>query len=154
VTTLYRSPARKRTLALLDNIKIASPCKRDWDANMVGTDDRVRYCLNCEKYVYNISGMTQLEAETLLYEHLNKDGVMPPDIRLYRRADRTVMTSDCPVRGQRRRRRALQVAAAAMIVIGGAAMNLKTVANQPQPSEKCSVGLVQDPSNASESVYK
>jgi hypothetical protein len=84
---------------MLEQIKIASPCTANWDA-MEG-DDRVRFCAECKKNVFNISAMTRSEAEALLGGEIC--------VRLYRRADGTVLTSDCPVgleiKAMRRRRR-------------------------------------------------
>src|SRR5262245_37711759 len=53
-------------LPVLDNIRVASPCKAAWD-DMVG-DDRVRHCGKCDKDVFNLSAMTRDEAETLIRE--------------------------------------------------------------------------------------
>jgi hypothetical protein len=74
----------------LDNIRVASPCLADWDA-MYG-DDRKRFCGDCKLNVYNISGMTRDEAEALF---MNAEGRLC--VRFYRRADGTILTSDCPV---------------------------------------------------------
>jgi hypothetical protein len=74
----------------LDQVRIASPCRADWDA-MQG-DDRVRFCAECGKNVYNLSAMTRLEAEALVTE---KEGRMCA--RFYQRADGSALTSDCPV---------------------------------------------------------
>src|SRR3954452_5823731 len=43
-----------RALPLLESIRIASPCKANWD-DMVG-DERARFCGQCAKNVYNLSG--------------------------------------------------------------------------------------------------
>ena len=75
---------------MLDQIKIASPCTADWD-RMEGTD-RVRFCGECKKNVFNLSAMTRREAEALLQE---TNGNLCT--RLYRRADGRVLTEDCPV---------------------------------------------------------
>lgn len=84
-------------LPLLRDVTVASPCKESW-ASMKG-DDRVRFCGRCEKSVFDLSEMTAVEAESVLATHGGAACV-----RFYRRADGTVMTSDCP-EGQRRRRR-------------------------------------------------
>jgi hypothetical protein len=75
---------------MLDQIKIASPCAADWD-RMEG-NDRVRFCAECKKNVFNLSAMTRRDAEALLKE---TNGNLCT--RLYRRADGTVLTQDCPV---------------------------------------------------------
>lgn len=74
----------------LEDIRIASPCPADWDA-MYG-DERKRFCGECKLNVYNLSGMTREEAESLI---MNAEGRLC--VRIYRRADGTVITSDCPV---------------------------------------------------------
>ncbi len=79
----------RRALPLLENIQIASPCNADW--NSMSGDERVRFCGDCRKQVYNLSGMSADEAEALLRE---KEGDLCA--RLYRRADGTVLTTDCP----------------------------------------------------------
>src|SRR5690242_16906019 len=56
-------------LPILENIRVASPCKEDWNA-MQG-DDRARHCLRCDQNVYNLSDMTREEAEALI---LAKEG--------------------------------------------------------------------------------
>jgi len=88
--------ARSRRLPLLENIRIAAPCSARWE-DMKG-DDRVRFCASCEKNVYNLSAMPGEEAERLIAE---KNGTAC--VRLYKRADGTVLTADCPV-GVRKRR--------------------------------------------------
>lgn len=75
---------------MLDQIKIASPCSADWD-RMEG-DDRVRFCGECKKNVFNLSEMTRRDAEALLKE---TNGNLCA--RIYRRTDGTVLTEDCPV---------------------------------------------------------
>ena len=74
----------------LSNIKIASPCSADWD-QMYG-DGRKRFCGDCKLNVYNLSGMTKDEAETLV---MNAEGRLC--VRFYQRADGSVITQDCPV---------------------------------------------------------
>lgn len=75
---------------MLDQIKIASPCSAAWE-QMEG-DDRVRFCGECKKNVFNLSAMTRRDAEALLKE---TNGNLCT--RLFRRADGTVLTEDCPV---------------------------------------------------------
>ncbi len=53
---------------------------------------RVRFCSECERNVYNLSGMSRREAETLLR---NTEGRLC--VAYYRRADGTILTADCPV---------------------------------------------------------
>lgn len=100
---------RRRRLPMLEAAKIASPCPARWE-DMVG-DEHTRFCVGCQKTVFNLSALTAEEAEALLAAH-GEGGLCA---RLYRRPDGTVLTRDCPV-GVRRKRlrgvRALGLAAA------------------------------------------
>ncbi len=91
----------------LETIRIANPCNAAWD-DMDGTE-RMRFCHLCQKTVYNLSAMTREQAEKLIRQKEGKACV-----RLYKRRDGTVMTSDCPV-GLRAVRRRMAV------LVGGAA---------------------------------
>ncbi len=105
----------KRSLPLLDRMSIASPCKADWN-EMVG-DERVRFCLHCEKNVYNLSSMSREGAEELLRSQLG-DGVC---VRYYQREDGTVLTQDCPVGVKKKRRKKIAMAAAGASMLAAAA---------------------------------
>ena len=50
----------------LKRIKIASPCPAAW--NEMEGNDGVRFCNQCQKNVYNLSALSRLEAEALLFE--------------------------------------------------------------------------------------
>jgi hypothetical protein len=120
---LFTDAQARRRLPVLENIQVAAPCHADW--NKMSGDERSRHCAECDKDVYNLSGMTRLEAETLLLERAGKLCV-----RYYRRADGTILTADCPV-GQKRRRRRRRVIAAtfgAMSAVGAAAAALRGAA--------------------------
>jgi hypothetical protein len=94
----------------LSNLKIASPCSADWN-EMVG-DNRKRFCGDCKLNVYNLSGMSKVEAENLL---TNADGRVC--VRFYQRADGTVLTENCPVGWAKvKQRTKLFVTAAASLV--------------------------------------
>lgn len=99
----------------LDTVRIASPCTTSWEG--MSGDDRVRHCSECSLSVYNISEMTRAEAETLIS---GAEGRLC--IRMYRRADGTIITQDCPVGSQAIRVRTLRkiraVAATALTFIG------------------------------------
>jgi hypothetical protein len=89
--------ARARVeLPLLQQVRVASPCKERWD-DMTG-DERVRFCGRCEKNVYDLSALTAAQAEALLRENSESRCV-----RFFRRSDGTILTSDCPVGGKRKR---------------------------------------------------
>jgi hypothetical protein len=64
-------------------------------------DDRVRHCSLCQQAVYDVSALTRTEANALITKSTGR-----LCLRLFRRADGTVMTRDCPVglvRAARRR---------------------------------------------------
>src|SRR3954449_6188431 len=94
----------------LKNIRIASPCQASWAA-MAG-DDRVRYCSLCSLNVYNFSQMTRDEVRELL---LRSEGRVCG--RLYRRADGTILTRDCPTGLRALRQRASRAAAAVVAAL-------------------------------------
>ncbi|WP_437288983.1 hypothetical protein [Sorangium sp. So ce406] len=111
----------RRGLPLLDSLRVASPCPARWD-EMVG-DDRVRFCRTCEKNVYNLSEMPRDEAERLV-----RASAGDLCVRLYRRADGTVLTADCPVGVSRRRIRNLTAAAlGGSLLAAGTALSPSTV---------------------------
>jgi hypothetical protein len=112
--------ARTVSLDLLNSIRIASPCTADWE--QMSGDDRSRYCSACKLNVYNISNMTGDAAAALIER---EQGHLC--VRLFRRADGTVLTQDCPVglrliRKQVVRTAARIAAAAVMLVTGGMAL--------------------------------
>jgi hypothetical protein len=111
---LRSSAAGRRTLPLLDQLRIASPCNAPWE-KMTGTD-RARYCGLCEKTVYNVSAMSREEAEQFL------SSVETACVRFYQRTDGTILTADCPVGISRKRRRtfAWSLVATAVASIAGA----------------------------------
>jgi hypothetical protein len=94
----------------LEQISVASPCTVSWDV-MAG-DDRARFCGQCSQLVYNLSAMTQKEAEALV---MAREGRLC--VRFYKRADGTMMTKDCPVGWRAIKRRVAMVGAAAAAVL-------------------------------------
>src|SRR5947209_1210082 len=90
---------------LLDRLYVANPCSADWN-QMVG-NDQVRFCNQCNLNVYNISAMTQQQAEALILKTGGKSCV-----KLYRRADGTILTEDCPVGLRAVRKRVSRIASA------------------------------------------
>jgi hypothetical protein len=91
----------------LEGVRVAAPCKADWE-KMVG-DERVRYCNQCSLHVYNLSGMTKREAEGLV---ANSEGRLC--VRYYRRADGSILTSNCPTGLRAIRQRVSRIAGAAL----------------------------------------
>jgi len=74
----------------LSRLRVASPCPVSWES-MSGTN-RVRYCAQCSLNVYNISELTREETKSLI---ASSEGRICA--RLFRRADGTLITRDCPV---------------------------------------------------------
>ncbi len=113
------APARR--LPLLDRVRIASPCNVPW-SDMVG-DARSRHCFSCEKQVYDISAMSRESAEAFLRGVVGEGAC----VRLFRRADGTILTAeDCPVGTRRVRRKKLLVAAGvSAMAAAGAAFGLR-----------------------------
>src|SRR5690606_19626074 len=112
---------------VLDNIQLATPCTMLWE-DMTGTD-RVRHCAACNKNVFNLSDMKRVEAINFVRVSEGKACV-----RFYRRADGTVLTSDCPVGlamvARRAKRSALAMLAASVGVVIGL---LALFARAPMP---------------------
>lgn len=113
-----------RSLSLLDSVRIASPCSASW-SQMKG-DERVRYCEDCRLNVYNFAAMSREDGEKLIREAEGRlCGI------LYRRADGTVLTRDCPVGLMAIRRgmsRVLRLSAVACLTVCGTVL---TVLGQP-----------------------
>lgn len=94
-------------LKSLDVIEVDDPCPEDWDG-MVG-GGAVRFCQLCRMNVYDLTQITRAEATALVEE---TEGRLC--VSFYRRADGTVVTSDCaPVRFAAMRRAARRSLAAA-----------------------------------------
>lgn len=78
-----------KQINLLDEVVVAAPCPVSWDS-MIG-DNRVRLCAGCSRNVYNISDMTNKEAEEFLLENGSTQCM-----QIYRRSDGKIMTDNCP----------------------------------------------------------
>ncbi|MCA9575326.1 MAG: hypothetical protein R3B40_19380 [Polyangiales bacterium] len=117
----------RRALPLLSQLRVASPCRESWEG-MQG-DDRVRHCGKCDKNVYNLSALEPHQAEALLRE---REGELC--VRFYRRADGTVMTSDCPTGSGKRRLKRLAVAAT-LTVSAAAGVGAYSTATMGEPCE-------------------
>jgi hypothetical protein len=96
----------EKSLPILDQISVASPCHVNWD-DMTG-DDRARFCSHCKLNVYDLSAMTRDEATAFIHDREGRTCV-----RFYRRHDGTILTRDCPV-GLRAVRKRLTRAVAAL----------------------------------------
>jgi carboxypeptidase family protein len=96
----------------LDRLYVSTPCKADWE--IMPGNEQVRFCSQCGLNVYNISALTRKQAEKLIAE---TEGRLCA--KLYRRADGTVITRDCPIGIRAFKRRASRVANAALSAILG-----------------------------------
>jgi hypothetical protein len=96
----------------VDNLRVASPCSVGWET--MSGDERVRRCHSCELNIYNISEMTKPEVEDLITKREER-----VCIRLYKRADGTVLTKDCPVGFRAYQKRVARFAGAALTTILG-----------------------------------
>ncbi len=96
----------------VDNLRVASPCSVGWET--MSGDERVRRCHSCELNIYNISEMTKREVEDLITKRESR-----VCIRLYKRADGTVLTKDCPVGFRAYQKRVARFAGAALATILG-----------------------------------
>jgi hypothetical protein len=119
----------KQPSSPLDNIRIASPCPARWE-KMTG-DDRVRFCAECSLHVYNLSGMSREEAESLM-----TSGEKRICIRGYQRADGTIIAGDCPVGLRALPRRAvlsLRAAATVAITFVAGLVGMTSAQTSPEP---------------------
>lgn len=119
------------------HVTVASPCPASWE-EMEG-NDRVRSCDQCQLQVYNLSAMSQQEAEDLLGRSERRLCV-----RLYQRDDGTVMTADCPL-GMEAFRRNLgwgiaKVAGIAFFFLALLAGAISPVADKPRNLTRSSAG--------------
>jgi hypothetical protein len=76
--------------------------------------ERVRRCHSCKLNVYNIAEMTESEVENLITKRADR-----VCIRLYKRADGTVLTKDCPVGLRAYQKRVARFAGATLATILG-----------------------------------
>src|SRR5579871_4840870 len=131
----------------LDRVSIALPCSADWD-QMPGSD-RVRHCSQCNKNVYNLSAMTRRQAEDLLRE--TEGGLCA---RLYRRADGTILTGNCPIGVSAITRRISRFAGAAMSAVAtfasaaAAQLPFVQISNAVQQATVTVTGVAQDATGA------
>lgn len=94
--------------ALVQKLSIAAPCDVPWDS-MEG-DERTRFCAQCKLNVYNIAQMSTKDAAALVRKNEGK-----VCLKLYRRADGTVITDNCPVGLRKIRDRMKRVAVAVLM---------------------------------------
>ena len=94
----------------LEMLTVTEPCPADWAAmTPVGDGDRTRFCRHCQKHVYDLSSLPRAAAERLVAERVAAADPTAGDVmcvRLFRRADGTVVTADCDGAWRRTARRA------------------------------------------------
>jgi hypothetical protein len=78
-------------ISLLKSAKIASPCPVSWES--LSGDDKTRYCRQCKLEVHNVSQMSAEEIGQLLRRSGCTNQLC---VRIYKRADGTILTKDCP----------------------------------------------------------
>lgn len=128
----------------INNLRVASPCHVGWE-NMSG-DERSRHCNSCKMNVYNIAGMTKIEAKNLI---TNREGRIC--IRLYKRADGTVLTKDCPVGLRVFQKRVARLAGATFAAILGLfSVSFGQIESQKLPDDS-KVNIIRTQSNQNES---
>lgn len=106
---------------LMRNTQIAAPCSVKWD-DMTG-DDIARMCAQCNLHVVNTFMLTDEEVLASLQRIHKGERIC---MRVYRRADGTFMTRNCPVGIQRIRER---VHNAAAWLVTGLSMLISMAAN-------------------------
>jgi len=136
VAGLLAAAAERATQPVLPNIRVATPCRADWN-QMVG-DDRVRHCASCDKDVFNLSSMTRDEAEALV---LAKAGNLCA--RYYQRQDGTILLADCAVGVAQKKKRRVIAAGAALLLAGGGGMAAWLRARQTPRVTMGDVGFVE-----------
>ena len=97
----------------LDAVEIPVPCEVPWES-MTGSD-QVRHCGECRQNVYNVSELTRAEALQLLASRSGR-----VCLRIFRRVDGTVVTSDCRERLRAARKRGWLVFAGALLIVAWA----------------------------------
>ncbi|MFK7986830.1 MAG: hypothetical protein AB8I08_12465 [Sandaracinaceae bacterium] len=108
----------------LDVVQVDDPCPLPWDA--LKGDGPVRYCGTCAHNVYDLSQMSEREAEQLIETHEGRLCV-----QYYARADGTVITADCTpsrlAQARRAARRAMLGAGALMAALLAFTLGLAAV---------------------------
>ena len=100
----------------IDQVEIATPCTVPWDS-LVG-DDVVRHCGHCRQSVYNLQGLHRAEVSRLMDARRGRRDRLC--LRVFRRADGTVVTADCWSRLRIARGQGLVALLVMLVVVGWA----------------------------------
>jgi carboxypeptidase family protein len=73
----------------IDELKVVSPCSSDW-GRMPG-DEKKRFCVECNKFVYDFSQMTRRQVEAIVSIHRGRMCA-----RITRRPDGSLLTLETP----------------------------------------------------------
>lgn len=120
--------------AILPRIKIAAPCHARWE-DMMG-DERSRFCAQCDKRVYNFSGMSAEEISQFIMDSEGRACV-----RFYQRVDGTMLLENCPI-GAARLIRRVKIAVCSTIALFAFGMGA-LLANIKQQSRTEAVSRVE-----------
>lgn len=132
-----------KSKSAVQKIVIEDPCAVRWE-EMQG-DDTVRFCDRCELNVFNLTAMSQKDAEVLVTSQPRR-----PCVYFYRRDDGVIVTDNCPKALRPMRNRVSAYAAAALLVftwclaLGAGAQGIVGAPVDPLLGQSNEVGMVQD----------
>ena len=109
----------------ISNFKTAKSCPWTWEDT--GAHDKFRFCGECDNLIYDFKGMTNTEAEALIFQRENKS-----KYTLLKRADGKFMTANCPHGAKKMR----FVAFVTLVVVGLVSLVVAVsafIASQPKP---------------------
>lgn len=132
----------------VQSVVIETPCSVDWD--LMDGDEKKRFCGQCQKNVYNLSAMSDIEAANVL--QMNGPGKRRPCVYFYRKEDGTVITNNCPEKLRKYRTR---MAVACLTLLLGVSwglaqyaiandVNATSVAVDPRYGQSNEVGMLAD----------
>src|SRR5262245_33774956 len=96
----------------LDKLQVVSPCSTDWDR--MSSDEKKRFCSECNKFVYDFSQMTRRQVDAIVSIHRGRMCA-----RITRRPDGSLVTLEAPPVHPIIARRASPVANATLAAILG-----------------------------------
>jgi len=97
-------------------------------------DDRARFCFSCSKSVYDLTAMSEDEAEAFLAVHVDDEDA---GVRLFRRPDGRILVSECQRGASKRHGRRVALAASltacALLALGAALGDVRWARAHPLP---------------------